>query len=85
MTSVVSVLLVEPDERLVRERAEQLLMDGYAVDGVSAVEGRGSSSPRGRTRSCWERAGDDRPVARAAGRGDPARRLEAAGACGRRR
>jgi DNA-binding response OmpR family regulator len=38
MPSVVSVLLVEADERLVRQRAEQLLMDGYEVDGVSAVD-----------------------------------------------
>jgi DNA-binding response OmpR family regulator len=38
MPSVVSVLVVEADERLVRKRAEQLLMDGYEVDGVSAVD-----------------------------------------------
>jgi DNA-binding response OmpR family regulator len=33
-----SVLIVEADERLLRERAEQLLMDGYEVDAVSAGE-----------------------------------------------
>ena len=33
-----SVLIVEADERLLSERAEQLLMDGYAVDAVSAFE-----------------------------------------------
>ena len=31
-----SVLIVESDERRQRERAEQLLMDGYQVDAVSA-------------------------------------------------
>jgi two-component system, OmpR family, response regulator PrrA len=36
MTSAVNVLLVETDELELRERAEQLLMDGYAVDSVSA-------------------------------------------------
>ncbi|MGZ4254825.1 MAG: response regulator transcription factor [Solirubrobacteraceae bacterium] len=38
MTSAVNVLLVETDELELRERTEQLLMDGYAVDSVSAVE-----------------------------------------------
>ena len=38
MTSEVNVLLVETDERELRERTEQLLMDGYAVDSVSAVD-----------------------------------------------
>jgi DNA-binding response OmpR family regulator len=38
MTSAVNVLLVETDELEFRERTEQLLMDGYAVDGVSAVD-----------------------------------------------
>jgi hypothetical protein len=33
-----AVLIVEADERLLSERAEQLLMDGYAVDAVSAFE-----------------------------------------------
>jgi len=33
-----SVLIVESDERLLSERAEQLLMDGYQVDAVSAFE-----------------------------------------------
>jgi DNA-binding response OmpR family regulator len=33
-----SVLIVESEERLLRERAEQLLMDGYAVDAVSVFE-----------------------------------------------
>ena len=33
-----SVLIVESGERLLCERAEQLLMDGYAVDAVSAFE-----------------------------------------------
>jgi DNA-binding response OmpR family regulator len=33
-----SVLIVEADERLLSERAEQLLMDGHAVDAVSAFE-----------------------------------------------
>jgi DNA-binding response OmpR family regulator len=33
-----SVLIVESDERLRGERAEQLLMDGYAVDAVRAFE-----------------------------------------------
>jgi two-component system, OmpR family, response regulator RegX3 len=33
-----SVLIVEADERQLSERAEQLLMDGYAVDAVSAFE-----------------------------------------------
>jgi DNA-binding response OmpR family regulator len=32
-----SVLIVEADERLLGERAEQLLMDGYEVDAVSTV------------------------------------------------
>ena len=38
MTSEVNVLLVETDELELRERTEQLLMDGYAVDSVSAVD-----------------------------------------------
>lgn len=38
MTDVVSVLLVEPDERLLGERVEELLMDGYSVEGVSVVD-----------------------------------------------
>ena len=38
MTSTVNVLLVETDELELRERIEQLLMDGYAVDSVSAVD-----------------------------------------------
>ena len=33
-----SVLIVESDERLLSERAGQLLMDGYQVDAVSAFE-----------------------------------------------
>jgi DNA-binding response OmpR family regulator len=33
-----SVLIVEADERLLSERAEQLLMDGYQVDAVSVFE-----------------------------------------------
>ena len=33
-----SVLIVEADERQLSERAEQLLMDGYQVDAVSAFE-----------------------------------------------
>ena len=33
-----SVLIVESDDRLLTERAEQLLMDGYAVDAVSTFE-----------------------------------------------
>ena len=33
-----SVLIVEADERLLAERAEQLLMDGYQVDAVSAFD-----------------------------------------------
>jgi DNA-binding response OmpR family regulator len=33
-----SILIVESEERLLSERAEQLLMDGYAVDAVSAFE-----------------------------------------------
>jgi two-component system response regulator MtrA len=33
-----SVLIVESDDRLLAERAEQLLMDGYAVDAVSTFE-----------------------------------------------
>jgi DNA-binding response OmpR family regulator len=37
MTNAVNVLLVETDEQELRERTEQLLMDGYAVDSVSAV------------------------------------------------
>jgi len=37
MTSVVNVLLVATDELELRERTEQLLMDGYAVDAVSHV------------------------------------------------
>ncbi len=32
-----SVLIVEADERVLGERAEQLLMDGYEVDAVGAV------------------------------------------------
>jgi two-component system response regulator ResD len=38
MISAVNVLLVETDEVELRERTEQLLMDGYAVDSVSAVD-----------------------------------------------
>ena len=38
MTSAVNVLLVETDELELRERTEQLLMDGYAVDSVSTVD-----------------------------------------------
>jgi DNA-binding response OmpR family regulator len=38
MTSAVTVLLVETDEFELRERTEQLLMDGYAVDSVSSVD-----------------------------------------------
>jgi DNA-binding response OmpR family regulator len=37
MTSAVNVLLVETDELELRERTEQLLMDGYAVESVSAA------------------------------------------------
>jgi DNA-binding response OmpR family regulator len=33
-----SVLIVESDDRLLGERAEQLLMDGYQVDAVSAFK-----------------------------------------------
>jgi DNA-binding response OmpR family regulator len=33
-----SVLIVEADERLLSERADQLLMDGYDVDAVSTFE-----------------------------------------------
>jgi DNA-binding response OmpR family regulator len=38
MTSVVNVLFVETDELELRERTEQLLMDGYAVDAVSHTD-----------------------------------------------
>jgi DNA-binding response OmpR family regulator len=38
MTSAVNVLLVETDELELRERTDQLLMDGYAVDSVSAID-----------------------------------------------
>src|SRR5437764_6635084 len=38
MTSAVTVLLVETDELELRERTEQLLMDGYAVDAVSRID-----------------------------------------------
>jgi DNA-binding response OmpR family regulator len=38
MTSAVDVLLVETDELELRERTEQLLMDGYAVDAVSGID-----------------------------------------------
>jgi DNA-binding response OmpR family regulator len=38
MGVVVSVLLVEPDEQLLALRLGQLRTDGYAADGVSAVE-----------------------------------------------
>lgn len=38
MASLVNVLLVETDELELRERVEQLLMDGYAVDGVAATD-----------------------------------------------
>ena len=38
MTSTVNVLLVETDELELRERTEQLLMDGYAVDSVRAID-----------------------------------------------
>jgi DNA-binding response OmpR family regulator len=33
-----SILIVEAEERLLSKRAEQLLMDGYQVDAVSAFE-----------------------------------------------
>ena len=38
------VLIVESDDRLLRERAEQLLMDGYEVHAASTRKRRGSSS-----------------------------------------
>ncbi len=38
MTNTVTLLLVETDELELRERVEQLLMDGYAVDGVGATD-----------------------------------------------
>jgi len=38
MTSRVNVLLVETDELELRERTEQLLMDGYAVDSVGGAD-----------------------------------------------
>ena len=38
MAGAVSVLLVETDELEFRERREQLLMDGYAVEAVGAVD-----------------------------------------------
>ena len=38
MTSAVNVLLVEIDDLELRERTEQLLMDGYAVDAVSSID-----------------------------------------------
>jgi DNA-binding response OmpR family regulator len=38
MTSAVNVLLVETDELELRERTEQLLMDGYAVDAVGGID-----------------------------------------------
>jgi DNA-binding response OmpR family regulator len=38
MISSVEVLLVDTDEVELRERTEQLLMDGYAVDSVGTVE-----------------------------------------------
>ena len=40
-----SVLIVESDQERLRERAEQLLMDGYEVDAVARSRRRGSSSP----------------------------------------
>ena len=38
MTSAVNVLLVETDELELRERTEQLLMDGHAVDAVGGID-----------------------------------------------
>jgi DNA-binding response OmpR family regulator len=38
MTSTLTVLLVETDELELRERVQQLLMDGYAVDAVAAAD-----------------------------------------------
>ena len=38
MPSAVNVLLVETDEPVLRERTEQLLMDGYAVDAVGGID-----------------------------------------------
>jgi DNA-binding response OmpR family regulator len=38
MTGAVNMLLVETDELELRERTEQLLMDGYAVDAVSSID-----------------------------------------------
>ena len=38
MTSAVNMLLVETNELELRERTEQLLMDGYAVDSVNTVD-----------------------------------------------
>jgi DNA-binding response OmpR family regulator len=38
MTSAVNVSLVEADELELRERTEQLLMDGYAVDAVGGID-----------------------------------------------
>ena len=76
MTTVVTVLLVETDELVLRERTEQLLMDGYAVDAVSHIDQARDEARRGARRArAVKRAGDDRPAARATRRRDPACRL----------
>ena len=47
-----SVLIVESDERLLRERAHQLSLDGYEVQTAQAERQARLSSPRSPTRSC---------------------------------
>ena len=64
MTSAVNVLLVETDELELRERTEQLLMDGYAVDSVSHGRPGAGQARRGAGRArAVKRAGDDRLAA----------------------
>jgi hypothetical protein len=78
-----SVLIVEADERLLGERAEQLLMDGYQVDAVSAFEAariKLAERPDALVLCNAGSAGDDRAPAPSPRGRDRARRSRAAGA-----
>ena len=82
MTSAANVLLVETDELELHERTEQLLMDGYAVDSVSAIDQARVSLADGPDALVLSSGPRDRPAARPARRGNSACRLSAPGARG---
>ena len=71
-----SVLIVEADDRLLRERADQLLMDGYEVHAASTGAGGADQARRGAGRAGALQRRDgarvDRTAPRAARRRDPA-------------